>query len=466
MLKDPSISNEVLAAILQSIDEGIHAVNLVGDTIFYNSIAAEHDGLTIDEVLGKSILEVFPSLTGQSSTLLKVITTKQPIYNQPQSYMNLHGKKVETINTTLPIFIEDRLVGAVEIAKDYTRLKMLSERLLDLHQKIQQPKRNQRSSKKSISYRLSDLKTIDPHFLDIKRNAEKLAKSDSPMLIYGESGTGKELFVQGVHYASNRVEYPFIAQNCAAIPESLLESLLFGTAKGSYTGAVDRPGLFELADGGTLFLDEIHAMPISLQAKLLRVLEDGIVRRVGSTKTVMTNVRVMGAMNISPHQALQEKQLRPDLFYRLNVLMFQLPPLRNRKVDILFLTDHFITFFNKKLHKQVHGLDSSVQSLFQSYTWPGNVRELKHAVEYMMNVCDGETLMMEHLPVMLQTKGYEKPVDLEREKFSLREQLHRYEHNLIAKAMEQADGNIQQAAKLLQIPRQTLQYKLKKKSAE
>ena len=262
------------------------------------------------------------------------------------------------------------------------------------------------------------------------------------------------------------MEYPFIAQNCAAIPESLLESLLFGTAKGSYTGAVDRPGLFELADGGTLFLDEIHAMPISLQAKLLRVLEDGVVRRVGSTKTVMTNVRVMGAMNISPHQALQEKQLRPDLFYRLNVLMFQLPPLRNRKVDILFLTDHFITFFNNKLHKQVHGLDSSVQSLFQSYTWPGNVRELKHAVEYMMNVCDGETLMMQHLPVMLQTKGIEKPVDLEKEKFSLREQLHRYEHNLIAKAMEQADGNIQQAAKLLQIPRQTLQYKLKKKSAE
>ena len=140
----------MLAAILQSIDEGIHAVNLAGDTIFYNSIAAEHDGLTIDEVLGKSILEVFPSLTKQSSTLLKVIKTKQPIYNQPQSYVNLHGKKVETINTTLPIFIENELVGAVEIAKDYTRLKMLSERLFDLHQKIQQPKRN-KNLPKSLS---------------------------------------------------------------------------------------------------------------------------------------------------------------------------------------------------------------------------------------------------------------------------------------------------------------------------
>ena len=466
MLKDPSISNEVLAAILQSIDEGIHAVNLAGDSIFYNSIAADHDGLTIDEVLGRSILEIFPSLTRQSSTLLKVITTKQPIYNQPQSYMNFHGKKVETINTTLPIFIENQLVGAVEIAKDYTRLKMLSEKLLDLHQKIQEPKRNQRSSKKAISYRLSDLKTMDPHFLSIIRNAEKLAKSDSPMLIFGESGTGKELFVQGVHYASLRTDNPFIAQNCAAIPETLLESLLFGTEKGSYTGAVDRPGLFKLADGGTLFLDEIHAMPISLQAKLLRVIEDGVVRRVGSTKTVMTNVRVMGAMNISPDTAFQEKQLRPDLFYRLNVLMFQLPPLCNRKDDILFLTDHFITFFNDKLHKHVHGLDPLVQSLFQSYAWPGNVRELKHAVEYMMNVCDGETLMMQHIPVMLQTKGFEKTVDLDRGDFSLRDQLQRYEHKLIAKAMQHADGNIQQAAKLLKIPRQTLQYKLKKKSAE
>ena len=151
-----------------------------------------------------------------------------------------------------------------------------------------------------------------------------MAKSDSPILVYGESGTGKELFVQGVHHESLRTEGPFIAQNCAAIPETLLESILFGTAKGSYTGAVERKGLFELADGGTLFLDELHTMPIELQAKLLSVLEDGMVRRVGSSQNVSVNVRVIAAMNVHPSVALQEQKLRSDLYYRLNVFTFSL----------------------------------------------------------------------------------------------------------------------------------------------
>lgn len=466
MSQDGSISNEVLAAILQSIDEGIHAVNLSGETIFYNAIAAEHDGLAAEEVVGKSILDIFPSLTSESSTLLKVIKTKKPIYNQRQSYVNLHGKKVETINTTIPIFIQKELVGAVEIAKDYTRLKMLSEKLVDVQRRMQSSKGKSLISlaKRNVSYDLSDLKTIDPAFTLLKKNAEKLAKSDSPMLVIGESGTGKELFVQGIHHASSRAEGPFIAQNCAALPESLLESLLFGTAKGSYTGAVDRPGLFQLADGGTLFLDEIHAMPIDLQAKLLRVLEDGLVRRIGSTKTVLTDVRVIGAMNIPPLKALEEKKLRPDLFYRLNVLMFELPPLRERKKDIVYLVDYFIAHYNDKLNKMIKGFDSSVQDLFQSYTWPGNVRELKHAVEYMMNVCEGDILTEHSLPIML--KKIEKTVRSFDEDLSLREQLEKYENSLIAKAMEKANGNILQAAKLLKIPRQTLQYKLKKQDAE
>ena len=185
----------------------------------------------------------------------------------------------------------------------------------------------------------------------MKDEARKLAKSDSPILVYGESGTGKELFVQGIHHASHRANGPFIAQNCAAIPETLLESILFGTAKGSYTGAVERKGLFELADGGTLFLDELHTMPIELQAKLLRVLEDGLVRRVGSAQNISVDVRVIAAMNIHPNVAVENQKLRSDLYYRLNVFTFSLLPIRERKEDILFLTDYFIQFFNKKLQK-------------------------------------------------------------------------------------------------------------------
>lgn len=466
LLREEAISKEVLSAILQTIDEGIHAVNLEGVTIFYNEIAAEHDGLGISEVVGKSILELYPSLTRQTSTLLKVMKTKEPIYNQPQSYVNLHGKKIETINTTLPIIIDGELVGAVEIAKDYSRLKMLSERLLDLQQKIQSRKKKQKASSKQHVSRFADLKTKNLDFQQTIKDGEKLAKSDSAMLIYGESGTGKELFVQGVHQASRRAHGPLVAQNCAAIPESLLESMLFGTSKGSFTGALDRAGLFELADGGTLFLDEIHAMPIDLQAKLLRILEDGIIRRVGSNTMKRVDVRVIAAMNISPLEAMKRNQLRADLYYRLNVLMFELPPLRKRQEDIPFLTDYFISYFNEKLFKQVKEVDAEVRSLFQIYTWPGNVRELKHTMEYMMNICDSTILTRKDLPASLKTLDNEDKGKRQMENATLRQKLERYERDLIESAMVKSEYNIQKAAGLLGIPRQTLQYKLKKRTAE
>ncbi|WP_071396868.1 sigma-54 interaction domain-containing protein [Bacillus tuaregi] len=458
------ISKEILSAILQGIDEGIHAVNLSGETIFYNPIAAAHDGLVVEEVIGKSILEVFPSLTRHSSTLLKVILTKKPIYNQVQRYVNLHGKKIETINTTLPIFIDGELAGAVEIAKDYSRLKMLSEKLLDLQQRMQKRYGNNAGSKGSTAYQFSSLKSINPEFISMITGAERLAKSDSPILVYGESGTGKELFVHGVHHASVRAQGPFIVQNCAAIPEALLESLLFGTSRGSYTGAVERAGLFELADGGTLFLDELHAMPIELQAKLLRVIEDGMIRRVGSTKSHYVNVRVIAAMNISPNEALEARMLRPDLFYRLNVLMFRLPPLRERSEDIPYLTDYFLSLYNKKLQKQITVIDKQVRQLFLSYSWPGNVRELKHAVEYMMTVCEGNALTLEELPIMLKKNWQVTEERTMEHQVSLREKIDQYERSMIHQAMLQSEGNIQKAAKLLCIPRQTLQYKLKKQN--
>lgn len=461
MTETQSISKEVLAAILKGIDEGIHVVDLDGNTIFYNEIAARHDGLEVSEVIGRPVLKVFPSLDKETSTLLKVMKTKKPIYNQTQSYVNLHGAQIETINTTLPITVDGKVAGAVEIAKDYSRLKLLSESLLDLRKKIKQPVKK-KTPVQNVQYTLDSLLTINQEMQKIKKEAAKLAKSDSSILVFGESGCGKELFVQGLHHASSRAAGPFIAQNCAAIPESLLESILFGTAKGSYTGAVDRPGLFELADGGTLFLDEIHAMPIELQAKLLRVLEDGIVRRVGSPKSSHVDVRVIAAMNIHPVEALERNQIRTDLFYRLNVLTFGLLPLRDRKEDIEFLTHHFIREFNQVLHKNLSGIGEDVLALFRQYHWPGNVRELKHAIEYMMNVCEDHFLKAEDLPVIMkqQLQKDEQAVSLKVQplKASMEEQ----EKALIKKALLETNGNIKRAAKLLEVPRQTLQYKLAK----
>jgi arginine utilization regulatory protein len=456
------MTNEVLAAILKSIDEGIHVINTAGITIFYNEVAAKHDGLKQSEVLGKPLLEVFPSLSQETSTLYKVLLTKKPIYNQPQTYMNKYSVKIETINTTLPIFVKNEFIGAVEIAKDYSRMKMLTERLLELQKGLIQ-NQNEKSNPKNTQYTLDDLITVDKNFINLIKKAKKLAKSNSPILVYGESGTGKELLIQGIHHESKRSNGPFIAQNCAAIPEALLESILFGTAKGSYTGAVERPGLFELANGGTLFLDELHTMPIELQAKLLRVLEDGIVRRIGGSKSVSVDVRIVAAMNEHPNAALEDQKLRLDLFYRLNVLMFELVPLRERKDDILLLSKHFIQFFNTQLDKKIQGMTGEVESLFLQYHWPGNVRELKHSIEYMMNMSEGNLLTEQEIPILIkQTMEKQRLVEMKVGSLSLRKNIQELESSLITRALTISSGNINQAAKLLELPRQTLQYKIQK----
>lgn len=461
MKPDSKGLQQILTAVLKCIDEAIHVVDPEGITIFYNEVAARHDGLDSSEVIGHPLLKVFPSLNEHSSTLLKVIQTKKPMYNQTQSFVNLHGKKIDTVNTTLPILLDGELLGAVEIAKDYSQLKMLSERLVEVQKKMKQ--KSGKVLKQTALYTFNDLLTKNRPFIETIQQAEKLALSDSPILVYGESGTGKELFVQSIHNVSNRSAGPFIAQNCAAIPENLLESILFGTAKGGYTGAVDRPGLFELANGGTLFLDELHTMPIDLQAKLLRVLEDGSVRRVGSANVFSVDVRVISAMNVFPGDAMEKKQLRTDLFYRLNVLTFELIPLRNRPEDILFLAETFIDEYNVKLRKQVEGMDHEVKRLFLTHSWPGNVRELKHTVEYMVNVCEGIQLTAADFPVMLkQSKRSEKKPAAIQPSLILRDRLHALERELISQALDECMGNIQKAAHLLDIPRQTLQYKLKK----
>lgn len=449
-------SEQVLEAILESIDEGIHVIDLDGKTIFYNEIAAGHDGMKAEEVLGRSVLEAFPSLTSSTSTLLQVIKTGKPIYHKEQAYVNAHGKKIETINSTLPIYVDKRLIGAVEIAKNYSSIKQLSERLLEL-----EAERKRGHSKKveshSTVYSFSDIITKNHEFLSLIEQGKKAAKSTSPVLIYGESGVGKELFVQSIHQASRRNKAPFIAQNCAALPEPLLESLLFGTAKGSYTGAVDRQGLFELANGGTLFLDELQSMSLEIQAKLLRVLEDGVIRRIGGTKSTFVDVRIIAAMNIPPKSVLEEAKLRADLYYRLNVLSYELPSLRKRPEDIPILAQHFINEFNKKLGINIEGIDDEVIHLLRKYHWPGNVRELKHAIEYMVNHTESNWLTSEVVPKFLIQKEV-----LKEEFISLREALRETESKLIQEALVQTSGNVLQAAKLLKVPRQTLQYKIQK----
>ncbi len=444
---------DLFELILEAIDEAIHVVDDQGVTIFYNHNAAKFDCLAKEEVIGKYILDVYPSLTEKTSTLMHVLRTGKPIYHSLQTYLNKNGEKIETVNTTLPIIEGSKLIGAVEVAKDVSKLSALSNRL-------DQKKRTDGAPGSTQMHDFSSFLTNDPHLKEMLEKAKKAAAYPSSVMVFGETGTGKEVLVQAIVHASDRKDQVFIPQNCAALPESLLESLLFGSVKGSYTGAIDRKGLFELADGGTLFLDELQAMPLTLQTKLLRVLEDGVVRRIGDAKAVQVNVRVITALNIDPFEAVKKQMLREDLFYRLHVSSFHIPPLRTRKHDIQLLSRHFIQTYHQQFSKNVNRLSEETIQVFMAHQWPGNVRELKHTIEHavLMMPKEAEEITPAYLPAHLRTHQIESHPP----ESSLKSQVMSFEQTLIQEALRKHAGNIKQTAAALKIPRQTLQYKLKK----
>jgi len=299
------------------------------------------------------------------------------------------------------------------------------------------------------------------------------------------TGTGKELFAQSIHSHSKRKNGPFIGINCAALPESLLESILFGTVKGAFTGAIDRPGLFEQANGGTLFLDELNSMPLGLQAKLLRVLQDGTIRRVGGTQDISVDVRIISSLNTDPNEAVNKKVLRQDLFYRLAVVSIRIPPLKERRDDIPMLTSYFIGKYKRKLNKPVKNISPEVMQCFMNYHWPGNVRELEHVIECAMVVIgDSDYITLDHLPHHLiecyarQQDEHEEVNQLvildadfrkqthhnnrKKTNYILKHKIDSTERDLIIKILSETQGNVSRTARILGISRQSLQYRLKK----
>ncbi|MBM7622795.1 sigma 54-interacting transcriptional regulator [Sporohalobacter salinus] len=458
-----------LEAILNSIDDGIHVIDEEGRTIFYNEKMAELENQTREQVINKKLLDVFPSLDRKSSTLMQTLETKEPMISQKQNYINYNGEEITTINKTLPIKLEDQFIGALEIAKDVTDLERLSKRVLDLQSELYETKEDKEELNNGTSYVFSD---IIGQSYDLKEKisyAKRAARTSSSVLISGETGTGKELFAQSIHNASIRKNRPFIAQNCAALPKNLLEGILFGTKKGGFTGAVDRKGLFNQADGGTLLLDEINSMSLELQAKLLRVLQEGIIRPVGGSEGVEVDVRIIATINKHPLEAIKHEELRNDLYYRLAVVNLQLPPLRDRKEDILLLVDYFIDHFNRKFNYKIEGISDGVERLFLDYDWPGNVRQLEHVIEGAINIVGAKGIINQQdvEPFMLNAETQQdNELDLQRTEEALPEFLENIEQKLIKDALNETSGNISQAARNLGVKRQSLQYKIKKYGLE
>jgi DNA-binding NtrC family response regulator len=294
---------------------------------------------------------------------------------------------------------------------------------------------------------------------------DKVAKSEaSTVLVHGESGTGKELVAKWIHYKSSRADKPFVAINCAAVPAALLESELFGHEKGAFTDAkITKKGLFELADGGTIFLDEIGDMEIGMQAKLLRFLEDRTFRRIGGAKVITVDIRIISATNKDLLKAIEEKSFRNDLYYRLQVIPVFLPPLRERKEDILHLANHFIENFNREFNKHVKGISSMAEKLLVEYQWPGNIRELKNVIERAIILGNDETLLLEQLPLEIVAKGSSATPQMTSIKLPPEGvDIEKVERELIHQALEGSDWNQSKAAKKLNLGIDAFRYRMKK----
>ena len=429
-----------------------------------------HDGiLACEEVIGIHVTDVYPELDNQTSSIMRVIESGEPRFDERQVIHTCKGKLLDIVSSTIPLLAGEEVIGA-----------MTSTIFYDKYRKGKGlPKRQQ-----GDLYTLDDIISQDPIMIALKERCALIANNDSPVLLYGETGTGKELFAQSLHTCSYRAKKPFISQNCAAIPESLLEGIFFGVEKGSFTGAENRKGLFELADGGTLFLDEINSMDISMQAKLLKAIEEQQVRRIGSARSTSFHTRIICAMNKSPAEVLRAGLMRTDLFYRICVVRIDIPPLRDRKPDVMILTDYFINYFNRKMGKSIRGVSALVKMTFQNYNWKGNVRELKNTLEYAFNLCESPMINMGDLPDILQEdselgnflperhteaakeqapdkKEQEKAGFFYDEALSLTENTAAYEKEVISRILAKT-ASVTEAARLLKISRQTLSYKMEK----
>ncbi|MFY0543328.1 sigma-54 interaction domain-containing protein [Brevibacillus sp. H7] len=441
--------------ILDEINEGVHVIDTNGTSIVYNRKMTELESMSKEDVLGKNLLEVFQFPQGQESTLLAALRKGKSIRNVRQTYFNDKGKEITTINNTYPIKDGDCVIGAVEIANDVTKMeRLIRENLLE---------------KSGVRFTFDSIIGESEAIRDVVENAKRAARTSSSVLVVGETGTGKELFVQSIHQASLRSAGPFISQNCAALPDSLIEGLLFGTTRGAFTGAIERPGLFEQAEGGTLFLDEINSLSMPLQAKLLRALQEKSIRRIGDTKDRAINVRIIAAINEDPVEAISHQRLRKDLYYRLGVVTLFLPSLRDRKEDIMLLVDHFIRKYNQLFQMKVERVSEEVREFFLQYDWPGNVRELQHLIEGAMNLMVDETVMtMEHLPIRRNhrrtqsTKEHNLRTEWNEDIKPLKDKLKEFETAYIQHVVARHNGNVSRAAKELMISRQSLQYRLRK----
>ncbi|MGH4125219.1 MAG: sigma-54 interaction domain-containing protein [Clostridium sp.] len=449
-------AEKILECLLENLEEGIQVVDKDGKTIYYNNVMGKVEGIEPSEVLGKKVSEYLEDVKDDDSTLMNVLKTGEKIVGLIQHYGNGYKKKVTTINTTVPVTVDNKVIAVIEIAKDMTQLKELTESICKL----------QNLDKKINShYTFSDIYGDNPTMKTAIEKAKKASMSSSSVLIYAETGSGKEVFSQSIHYDGLRKDKPFIPINCAAIPALLLEGMLFGTEKGGFTGAENKKGLFEQANHGTILLDEVNSLEPYLQSKLLRVLQEGYIRPIGGTKSIDIDVRIIATLNEEPEKLIESGKLRKDFYYRLCVLRINIPPLRERKDDIPIFVEELIERYNKILCKNIRGIDEVMMKKLQEYNWPGNVRELTNVIEAAINMADYNSILEEnYFDFRIAHDNCTTAGDIltkDDGSFHLENYMNGIEKTIIEKILKKNNYNVSKAARELCISRQTLQYKIK-----
>lgn len=378
--------NEYTRKILDILSVGIIVTDEDANVQYINPSFEKFSGLKADSVIGKHWASV-----REGARLPEALIKKKQFLNIPRKVGDL-----ESVVDLIPIMEEGTLIGGIVIQKDVKTILSLAESLKKNTQLLKELNQRVRGAFKAY-YSFEDI--IGNENSDYLVMARKAAKTDSPVFLVGESGTGKELIAQAIHNESDRKEFPFVDINCAALPESLLESELFGYSPGAFTDAnkTGKIGLFELANGGTLFLDEVTEMPLNMQGKLLRVLQEKNIRRIGDNKNIPIDVRVIAATNKNVNDLIDEGKFRSDLYFRLAVFVINIPPLRERSEDIPLLIKHFIEEQEIK-HKRYFTISNDSITVLQNYSWPGNIRELKNSIEYACNVTEDYIIDTEDLP--------------------------------------------------------------------
>ncbi len=374
--------------ILQSIADGVFIVDNNWCIISFNPAAEMITGVSRDEALGSTCRDVFHSNVCDANCVLKKsIQNDRPITNQQIYIVNAEGKEIPISISAAPLKdVDGNIIGGIETFRDISEITELRKQL-------------------TKQYSFQDIISKSKNVQKIFDILPDVATSDSTVLIQGESGTGKELFAHAIHQLSHRKDKPLITVNSGALPDTLLESELFGYKAGAFTDAKkDKPGRFALAEGGTIFLDEIGDISPALQIRLLRVLQNKIYEPLGGTVSVKADVRIIAATNKNLEQLVSEGKFREDLFYRLNIVSISLPPLRERKEDIPLLISHFIDRFNKLKNKNITNVSDEVLAILMRHDFPGNIRELENIIEYAFILCHDQVIRVAHLPEQFRTK--------------------------------------------------------------